>query len=385
MDEKLALLGLDGFQRLLSILRDDGYVTVGPVTRDGAVVYDEIRGVSDLPQGFRDEQAAGRYRLSKNGGAALFGYAHGPQSWKKFLFPSQSKVFTARRDGAGFTMINQTAEPVRHAFIGARPCEISAILIQDKVFTAGAYVDEGYKARRENIFIAAVNCAEPGGTCFCASMGTGPAVKSGFDLALTEIVEDVRHVFLVKTGSEKGVDVLSRIPHENANDESVKKADAIITAAASKMGRKLDTAGIKELLYGSRESRHWEKVAARCLTCANCTMVCPTCFCSSVEDVTSLTGDIAERWRKWDSCFTTDFTHIHGGSVRQTAASRYRHWITHKLGSWHDQFGSSGCVGCGRCITWCPAGIDITEEVEALRAPVEPSTAKDQGRGHEKP
>lgn len=367
MDEKSALLGLEGFQRLLDILRDDGYLTAGPAVRDGAVVYDEIRNVSDLPVGMRAEQAAGWSRLSKRDDAALFGYVHGPQSWKKFLFPSQSKVFAAQRDGAGFTLIHENREPVKYAFIGARPCEISAILIQDRVFTGGAYVDDGYKARRENIFIVAVNCAEPGGTCFCASMGTGPAVKSGFDLALTEIIEDGRHVFLVKTGSEKGAGVLSRIPHENADGESVKKADAVMAASVSKMGRKLDTTGIKELLYGARESRHWEKVAARCLTCANCTMVCPTCFCSTVEDVASLTGDIAERWRKWDSCFTTDFTYIHGGSARQTAASRYRHWITHKLGSWHDQFGSSGCVGCGRCITWCPAGIDITEEAAALR------------------
>jgi formate hydrogenlyase subunit 6/NADH:ubiquinone oxidoreductase subunit I len=385
MDEKLALSGLDGFQKLLTILRDDGYVAVGPVARDGAVVYDEIHSVSDLPQGFHDEQTPGQYRLSKNGGSAIFGYAVGPQSWKKFLYPSQSKVFAAKRDGKGFALIPETGKPVKYAFVGARPCEIAAILVQDKVFTGGAYVDDGYKARRENIFIVAVNCAEPGGTCFCASMGTGPSVKSGFDLALTEIVEDSRHVFLVKTGSEKGASVLSRIPHENADDELVKKADIVMRGAVSKMGRKLDTNGIKELLYGARESRHWEKVGTRCLTCANCTIVCPTCFCSSVEDVTSLTGDIAERWRKWDSCFTTDFTYIHGGSVRQTTASRYRHWITHKLASWQDQFGSSGCVGCGRCITWCPAGIDITEEVAALRKQVEASTAVDQGRGHEKP
>lgn len=385
MDEKLALLGLEGFQKLLSTLRDNGYVTAGPTVRDGVVVYDEIHSVSDLPQGFRDEQAPGRYRLSKNGGSAFFGYAASPQSWKKFLYPSLSKVFSARREGSGFALIHEHNETVKYALIGARPCEIAAILTQDKVFTGGAHVDEAYKARRDSVFIVAVNCAEPGGTCFCASMGTGPSVTSGYDLALTEIVEDGRHVFLVKTGSEKGASVLSAIPHENADDGSVKKAEAIMKAAVSKMGRKLDTSGIKELLYGARDSRHWEKVAGRCLACANCTMVCPTCFCSSVEDVTSLTGDVAERWRKWDSCFTTDFTYIHGGSVRQTTASRYRHWITHKLGSWHDQFGSSGCVGCGRCITWCPAGIDITEEAAALRALVEPSTAEDQGRGHEKP
>ena len=81
-----------------------------------------------------------------------------------------------------------------------------------------------------------------------------------------------------------------------------------------------------------------------------------------------LYGARAERWRKWDSCFTLDFSYIHGGSVRTSAAARYRQWLSHKLATWIDQFGSSGCVGCGRCITWCPVGIDITEEVAAIRA-----------------
>ena len=131
--------------------------------------------------------------------------------------------------------------------------------------------------------------------------------------------------------------------------------------------RNIDTTGIKELLYQNFEHPRWDNVAGRCLTCANCTMVCPTCFCTTVEDVTDVTGDHAERWRRWDSCFTQSFSYIHGGSVRTSAKSRYRQWMTHKLASWIDQFGSSGCVGCGRCITWCPVGIDITEEVRAIR------------------
>ena len=133
------------------------------------------------------------------------------------------------------------------------------------------------------------------------------------------------------------------------------------------MGRSLDQEGLKELLYENRNHPRWDDVADRCLSCANCTMVCPTCFCTTVEDSTDLTGDTAERVRRWDSCFTMDFSYIHGGAVRKSVKSRYRQWMTHKLGTWQDQFGSSGCVGCGRCITWCPVGIDITEEVAAMR------------------
>jgi Fe-S-cluster-containing hydrogenase component 2 len=142
----------------------------------------------------------------------------------------------------------------------------------------------------------------------------------------------------------------------------------MIESNAKSMRRSMHTEGIKELLYSSYDSEHWNRVAERCLSCTNCTMVCPTCFCSNVEDITDLKGGYTERWRVWDSCFTNDFTYIHGNpSIRSSTASKYRHWIVHKLASWIDQFGTSGCVGCGRCITWCPVGIDITEEIASLR------------------
>jgi Fe-S-cluster-containing hydrogenase component 2 len=129
----------------------------------------------------------------------------------------------------------------------------------------------------------------------------------------------------------------------------------------------MDVTGLPELLARNLEHPRWDDVASRCLACANCTMACPTCFCSTVEDTTDLTGDHAERWRSWDSCFTMDFSHVHGGSVRTSTRARYRQWLTHKLSTWHAQFGTSGCVGCGRCITWCPVAIDLTQEVAAIR------------------
>ena len=172
---------------------------------------------------------------------------------------------------------------------------------------------------------------------------------------------------MVEVGTEAGAEVLSAIPHQQANETEERTADEIVNQTALSMGRKMDTTGIKELLYRNYEHPRWDDVAARCLTCANCTMVCPTCFCTTVEDVTDLSGEHAERWRKWDSCFTADFSYIHGGSVRATPKSRYRQWLTHKLATWIDQFGESGCVGCGRCITWCPVAIDLTEEVRVIR------------------
>jgi sulfhydrogenase subunit beta (sulfur reductase) len=258
-------------------------------------------------------------------------------------------------------------ETPQYAFVGVRSCELRAIAIQDRVFLEGPYVEPSYQARREKTFIIAINCAEAGGTCFCVSMKSGPRATFGFDLALTEVLERSAHYFVTEVGSEQGHDLLKDVPHRDATPAEQEKSEAIVAKTATQMGRTMDTVGIKELLYANLEHPRWDDVAARCLSCGNCTMVCPTCFCTTVEDHSDLSGNQAERWRRWDSCFTMDFSYLHGGSVRATSRSRYRQWMTHKLATWIDQFGSSGCVGCGRCITWCPVAIDITEEVKAIR------------------
>jgi ferredoxin len=362
-----ATLDLAGLQSLFEVLKSLGYRLVGPRVRDGAIVYDELASINALPAGWTDEQEGGKYRLRKREDGALFGYAVGPHSWKKFLFPPVMRLWSAKRTGNAFEIAPEHDETPRYAFIGVRSCELHAIAIQDKVFIEGKFVDPVYAALRKNAFIVAINCSQAGGTCFCVSMKTGPKARAGFDLALTEIIEGARHYFFVESGTEAGVQVLAQIPHRPAIEEEQKAAEQVVERTASQMGRAMDTTDIKELLYRNFDHPRWDEVASRCLTCANCTMVCPTCFCSTVEDTTDLTGEHAERWRKWDSCFQVDFSYIVGGSIRASAKSRYRQWMTHKLATWIDQFGSSGCVGCGRCITWCPVAIDITEEVRVIR------------------
>ena len=240
--------------------------------------------------------------------------------------------------------------------------------IQDNILINGPHTDPTYAARRQEACTIAVNCGQAGGTCFCVSMQTGPRAAGGFDLALTEVLRADRHDFVVDIGTARGAEVMRDVPHLPASADDIRIAEEIVTQTARQMGRSLDTTGIKELLYHNIEHPRWADVATRCLSCANCTIVCPTCFCTTVEDVTDLSGLQAERWRKWDSCFTQDFSYLHGGSIRPSTRARYRQWLTHKLATWIDQFGTSGCVGCGRCITWCPVGIDITEEVRAIRA-----------------
>lgn len=365
--EDHAVFEHENFAQLLTALQERGYQVVGPTVREHAIVYDTLTSVTDLPIGYTDEQDGGTYRLKKRDDEALFGYTVGPQAWKRFLFPPVVRLWQARRNEQGIHLTPEKREEKKFAFVGVRSCELHAIAIQDRVFLREGTTDPVYRQRRDNLCIIAVNCGQAGGTCFCTSMNTGPKVSSGFDLALTEVLDADHHYFVVEVGSELGREVLQAIPHRAANEDDLQEAERIIANTAAHMGRRMDTTDIKSLLYDNLEHPRWNEVATRCLTCANCTMVCPTCFCTSVEDVTTLTGEQAERWRKWDSCFTMDFSYIYGGSVRASTKSRYRQWMTHKLASWIDQFGTSGCVGCGRCITWCPVGIDITEEVQAIR------------------
>jgi sulfhydrogenase subunit beta (sulfur reductase) len=378
-DLQMVIIQHNEFERLISALKQHGYSIVAPTKRGSAIVYEEILSSTELPIGWIDEQEPGVYRLKQRSDRAYFGYNVGAHSWKKILFTPLLKLFSAKRSDEDFSIsssssgtddskIPESHSPAKkYAFLGVRSCELYALKIQDKVFIGGQYVDPFYKSLREQTFIIAVNCSQAGGTCFCASMNTGPKVEDGYDLALTEVMNEKEHYFVVDIGSERGNDLLREVPHSPAEHSQREVARQIVEETRTHMGRVLDTINIKELLYGNLEHKRWDEVAKRCLSCANCTMVCPTCFCSTVEDVTDLTGDHAERWRKWDSCFTMDFSYIHGGSTRSSVKSRYRQWMTHKLASWIDQFGTSGCVGCGRCITWCPVGIDITEETRALR------------------
>jgi sulfhydrogenase subunit beta (sulfur reductase) len=371
----MRVLDLAGLDQLLSALRARGFTVVGPTVHDGAIVLDEIAAVADLPAGWTDRQEAGTYRLERRPDGALFGWNAGPQAWKKYLFPPVLRLFRTERvasaegeDGRRLTLHPEVPADVRYAFFGVRPCDLAALAVQDRVFLGGPHVDPLYRRRREQALIVAVHCGQAGPTCFCTSLGTGPRAGAGFDLALTELLEDGPHRFLAEVGSPRGAELLDQVAGRAAEEGDLAAAARVVDRAAGQMGRSLDTAGLPALLARQVESRRWDDLGSRCLGCANCTLVCPTCFCSTVEDTTDLTGRHSERTRRWDSCFTLDFSYLHGGSVRSSIGARYRQWLTHKLGTWNEQFGTSGCVGCGRCITWCPVGIDLTAEVRALRA-----------------
>jgi ferredoxin len=372
-----ALIAPEAMDALIGALASRGYTVIGPTIRDGAIVLDEIAGRHDLPVGWTDVQEAGEYRLERRGDEALFGYAVGPESARGALTPRRESLVTiTRRDGTLAVTVVEPDAP-RRAFVGLRGCDLAAVAVQDRVLRDGAVPDPGYAARRDAMFVVAVNCSDPVSTCFCASMGTGPGVGTGpgieagagggYDLALTELLDHGPHRLLVEVGSSRGADVLADLPVEPAGDADLDEARAVVDRSRALMVRSLDPVAARDVLAADLDHAQWDDVATRCLSCTNCTLVCPTCFCTAVEEHTSLDGSQAERSRRWDSCFSLDHSWLHGaGAVRGDIRSRYRQWLTHKLSTWWDQFDTSGCVGCGRCITWCPARIDLTAEVRAM-------------------
>jgi ferredoxin len=384
------------FDDLLALLRSDGFEVIGPRIDQGAIVYAPLASAGELPIGWTDKQGPGSYRLEKTAGDAYFGYVVGPHSWKKYLFPPALRLWEARRTPDGFAIHADEPAPPRRAFLGVRSCELHAIAVQDRVFLGhhGRFADPHYAAARACLFLIAVECESPAGTCFCTSMGTGPAIDLErvprpepapadaarrslplvaesevpthpvTDLILTELDD----AFVIRAASPAGQSVIDRLGLAAATAEQVEDGRKRVEAAAQSISRRVDATDLQGLLHRNQEHPRWDDVAGRCLSCTNCTLVCPTCFCSTTEDATDPAQEIATRTRHWDSCFTPDFGRVHGGNFRPSIRGRYRQWLTHKFASWLDQFGLSGCVGCGRCIAWCPVGIDVTEELTAIRA-----------------
>jgi sulfhydrogenase subunit beta (sulfur reductase) len=355
---------------LIQALRRLGYSVVGPRLVDGTISLQPIESAAQLPKGLSDRQDGGSYRVVDGEPDLTFQYVVGPDGPKRYLFPPNLSLFAFHVEANNFVLDVGPPQVPKLAMLGVRACELAAIEVQDRVFGLDdpkmfrCESEPWYTQIRQETLMIAVNCTRPGGTCFCAAWGTGPEATKGFDLALTEL----RDGFLVHVGSARGATLLEKLPVREPTTAEVELAEIKMERARNCMGRQLDTAGVKELLDQSIDNPEWSEVAKRCLSCGNCTMVCPTCFCCTVSDSTTLaaTQDVA-RTRQWESCFTHQFTYTVSGPERNTIRGRYRHWLRHKLATWQDQFGTSGCVGCGRCITWCPVGIDLTEEVRRLR------------------
>ena len=364
--ETTAMLDTAGLDRLVDVLIERGYRVVGPTVRDNAIVLAELESAEDLPAAGGSTVGPGHYRLHRRDDDAAFAHSAGPQSWSSSCTHPGNGCDQMIAGGEMSDGAAQKSIP-RYAFIGVRGCDLAGIATLDRVLGGGKFPDGSFARCRRQIFVVAVNCTEPGGLCFCASMGTGPAVGTRLRPCPDRTRRRRRASLPCRRrhrGWCRGTGGDTALPGRRSMKSAVPEPTS--KRRPHRMGRQMPSGNLRDLLRvlagvaavgggGQPLPDMW-----------NCTMVCPTCFCTSTEDVTDLTGEHAERWQNWASCFEPDLSYIHGGNVRQSGASRYRQWLTHKLGTWHDQFGMSGCVGCGRCIAWCPTGIDITEEMNKM-------------------
>jgi sulfhydrogenase subunit beta (sulfur reductase) len=361
--EARVVIDADQLSSLFAALQSTGYRVIGPTVRSGAIVLEELATSADLPAGWTDSQGKGSYVLSRHESHAMFSHGPGPHTWKRWLYPPLTRLFHAIRRGSEFAIIPNDEVQPRLALLGVRACDLHALARLDRILT-GPREDRQYAERRRQAFLIAIPCRQPGANCFCASMGCGPDLPEGFDLGMTEVLDGKQHYFVVQVASNRAAELLqSGVAFHFASKEEQQAAARVVQGTSHRMGWNLDPHEIRRRLLGHLQDQLWDAAASRCLTCGSCTMVCPTCFCTTLEDSTDLPGTRAERWRRWDSCFTRDFSYLHGAVVRSTPMSRYRQRLLHKFVTWMEQFGTFGCVGCGRCITWCPAGADLMEEV----------------------
>ncbi|MES2210286.1 MAG: 4Fe-4S dicluster domain-containing protein [Chloroflexota bacterium] len=360
----------DRFDDLIAALATGGRRVIGPSVVDGAIVMADLERAAALPVGMTIRSAPGRVILEPlpDGPARrrTFHYPVAGDGAKQTLFPSRVEALSVETapDGAVRVRVVTPGDVQPIAIVGTRACDLAALAIHDRVLLDGPASDPDYAARRADVLIVAVECALAGSTCFCASMGTGPEVTSGADVILNELDGG----FIVRAPTIAGERVVSSLHLDPAAPAAVARAAAEVAAVREMMGTGAVPENVRDVLLANLGHARWDEIAERCLACANCTLVCPTCFCTGPVVESDMEGRASTSVRAWDSCFTEGFAQVAGGSFRSRPRDRYRQWLTHKFATWWDQFDSSGCVGCGRCIAWCPVGIDIRKELTTIAA-----------------
>lgn len=354
---RAAFLPRPSLTALFHLLQRQGFALLGPRAIDGAILYRPLQSPEQLPTGIEQVQQPGRYRLIRTDGPRQFSWANGPQALKPLTFTPRETLWRSELNADGSLSFQEViASPDPTAVIGVRGCDLAALALQDRHFAGDPY----YRKRRASLLLIAVDCSHPAETCFCASTNDGPDAKAGYDLALSELDEG----FLIRAGSAAGQALMHQLPLETTTEQHRQQAEAQHQEACRQQ-RQLPAFEPAELIHQGQHPA-WDEVADACLSCGNCTSVCPSCFCFSESEVPELDGSASGHQRQWGSCFSEGHSYIHGHHFRPDTRGRYRQWLTHKFGSWAEQYGRSGCTGCGRCISWCPVGIDPLQVLTRL-------------------
>ncbi len=320
----------------------DRFSLIGPVKEDGQAEFREVSSSSELSLDYNTTM------LSPG---------------KVYLYKPREDLFRFSV-GKSIEILEAEADQRKRVIVGVHSCDTNAILYLDKTFL-GAFRDPLYETRRNNTMIISLNCESVTGNCFCSSMGTGPFLRAGngCDMLLTDLGEN----YLVEIKTDRAKAVFNVDDIRLAGEDAFRLKEENEKAVLRKFRKTIRLDGLDSVLRSRPDHPVWRKTAEdRCLSCTNCVMVCPTCFCYDVIDEISMDRKSVRRLRQWDACQDAKFAEVHGGNFRARRTARLRQFVTHKLDQTF-QYGVYGTVGCGRCITWCPTGIDLTEMAKEVQ------------------
>lgn len=332
-----------------------GLDVIGLRYNGGSFSYGKLSSINDAPLYVEDLQGRASYRLIRANAAGSFRHTY--LSPKYFLNPPLQEVAHV---GADFGASAPKERPKPFAIFGIKPCDLHAIRVIDGILLNK---DLYYTMIRGSLRAVVVEeCTRPSGNCFCGSLGTGPQARNGYDLAYAWLEDGV----VVKAGSALGEELIEELGLEGADAGDVEKYEEYIIRAQQQTKALPELPKLVNALEKSMGNIElWSKLSRRCVGCSNCNMVCPTCFCTEFFDEIGPNGS-ATRFRKWYGCLSYSYGLVARGHFRPELYMRYRHFVLHKFLFYWKQVGLIGCTGCGRCITWCPLGVDIRETLREV-------------------
>jgi len=355
------LIFAEELTQIVAVLMAEGYTVIGPKDKKLALNLEKLSSPDELALGFVSEEKEGYYRL-KPAKTLAIDAAKPMNSPKYYTEKANQLLYTASQVNNQWEFKTAVVEPEPIAFFGLNACDVASLYILDLTFKQ-EFKDPVYEKNRQAVqFVVGVNCTHPGNNCFCSTYNTGPRLTYPYDLGLTCLGE----TYLVEAGSQKGKEVLAKLKSEPASQAHLQQKETLLEKAKKQMSKAFNLKKACQVLADNYEHPYWDEPSERCLSCANCINVCPTCYCYQIYRRANLSADEVAVFRSLDACHHLEFAAVHGGNFRPRRVDRLRHWVNHKIFWTIEQYGVPGCVGCGRCITWCPTAIDITEPVFRL-------------------
>ncbi|MFH1379645.1 MAG: 4Fe-4S dicluster domain-containing protein [bacterium] len=286
-------------------------------------------------------------------------------------FEPLKSFFTRAREkvASGFSSDIPKKEDKPYAVIGVKACDLKGFKVQDHVFLNSDCQDPLYKKTRAENLIISADCTCAIDTCFCLALGVKPTPQENFDINIS----DIGNGFIVDSGSPKGEELLKKHApfFQEAQKELLARRDSMRSETLKQVESNIKNNAVpkqdqyKNIIDKNFESNIWEKEASNCVECAACNAICPTCHCFLLYDRKNETN--MERLKVWDSCMVKDFARVAGGAnPRKQLWMRLRNRFEKKFDFFPKVAEVYACTGCGRCISACPAKIDIRSVLKKL-------------------